>query len=430
VQDHAFRARWTGFDPEILPEEWFLFDLAKITPSDGDLAHAVTLASSSGFSWTNAWNLATRLSVHGLVAKNVRDWAELAGLVPRELKPVLAVSQFTARSRQTMYVEATAPAFVQLASAGVPLVLLKGAAMISRYPTGTRLLNDLDLLIRLDDYAEVAAVLQACGFQRVLSKAVSALGKGEEYQLRTDHEMSFVKYSQHSALSVDVHWSLLDAHVPLTIDEEALRSRAVPVQFGGASMLALSPEDMLIHYGAELITDDLTVGFLRLADIQAVVSGGVCWQTLCGNAIRAQAAGAVHLALNAARLLGAEVPGAVLRTLEDECPGCRLASKIVAEPRWPLGRFRLAGSARNVLTPLFCSTRYRNARLKSFPLDAFKYGRRMGRSRFQGILTSLRASVLTIVSAVALLGLWIGKSQRLPVLTRPLRNLLWRKREV
>ena len=427
MQAPLLHARWTELEREILPEEWLLFDLAKIDPSDADLTHAIALAGANGFSWTNAWNLATRLWVHGLVSKNVRDCAELSALVPRELKPILALSQFTAKTRYAIYAEATAPAFAELASSGVPVVLLKGAALVSRYPPGTRLLNDLDLLIRRGDYAKVSATLQASGFQRVLSKEVRALGKGEDYQLRTNNEMRFVKHSQSTPLSLDVHWSLHHVHLPFTIDNHSLLSRAVPVRFGEASLLALSPEDTLLNYASQLVAEDLTVSFLRLADIHAVVSGGINWKTLCDTAIRAQAAGATHLALKGACLLGADVPDDVFRTLEEACHGCDLGSEIVAEPRWPLDRFTLAGSARNVLAPLFSSsTQYRRARIRSVPREAFRSGKRMGRTSWQCYATSLRAIVLTLVSAVAILGLRIGGSAHGRVLTRPLRDLLWR----
>jgi len=429
VAHDVLPAQWSDLHPEILPEEWLLFDLAKIDPSDADLKHAITLAGASGFSWTNAWNLATRLWVHGLVSKNVRECAELSALVPRELKPILALSQFTAKTRYAIYAEATAPAFAELASSGVPVVLLNGAALVSRYPPGTRLLNDLDLLIRRGDNAKVSATLQASGFQRVLSKEVRALGKGEDSQLRTDNETSFVKHSQSTPLSLDVHWSLHNVLLPFTIDNHSLLSRAVPVRFGAASLLALSPEDTLLNYASQLIAEDLTVSFVRLADIHAVVSGGISWKTLCDTAIRAQAAGAIHLALKGACLLGAEVPDEVFRTLEDACHGCGLGSEIVAEPRWPLDRFKLAGSARNVLTPLFSSsTQYRRARIKALPREAFRYGKRMGRTTWQCYGTSLRALGLTLVSAVAVGGLSFSRSPSSRSLTRPLRSLLWRRR--
>jgi Uncharacterised nucleotidyltransferase len=431
VDQRPTEIRWTAAGLDMLPEEWLLFDLAKTHPSQLDLEHAVTLANRRQFSWERAWTIATRLWVHPLLAKNVRDHQELTSLVPRELKPALALSQFAARSRQSIYFEATSPVFVRLAAAGIRVVLLKGGSLLSRYPAGTRPLNDLDLLIRRDDYAQVAAALTDCGFQRVLSKEVRARGKGEEDQLRIDHEMSFVKYAHKTPLSVDLHWSLHNVHGPFVIDNEALMSKAVPMPFGEAPAWALSPEDMLIDYASQLITDDLTVTLLRLADIHTVVSGGVRWPMLCDIAIRAQAAGATHLVLSGARLMGADVPEDVFRRFEEACHGCRLGSEIVAEPRWPLDRFKLAGSARNVLTPLFCSsTQYRRTRIRSLPKEAFRYGKRMGRTTLQCYATAGRAIVLSAVSAIAILGLRMGTSAGGRALTRPLRDLLWRRRDL
>jgi hypothetical protein len=424
------RTLWVESHPEILPEEWLLFDLAKTNPSRADIDDAIALTGASDFSWTNAWNLATRLWVHGLVAKNVRDEPKLVARAPHELKPLLALSQFTARTRCAMYVEATTPAFVRLMELGIPFALMKGAAMLSRFPPGTRLLNDLDLLIRQDDYAQVAKTFQDCGFQRVLSKEVSSLGQDEAYQLRTDNEITFVKGSQQRPLSIDVHWSMQNIHLPFVVDTRSVLSRASRVAFGDITVPALSPEDTLINYGVQLFTDGLTVGFLRLADIHAVATNAVCWDILCENAIRAQSAGVTYLALMAARALGADVPDDVCRTLEAACRGCHFGAQIVVEPRWPLDRFRLAGSASHVLTPLFCaSRRYGMQRIASLPRQAYTYNRHTGRTPLHSMGAAARTSVHAVISAMALLGLWIGRGPRTRLTTRRLRDVLWRRRD-
>jgi hypothetical protein len=424
------RTLWVESHPEIRPEEWLLFDLAKINPSRADIDDAIALTGTDGFSWTNAWNLATRLWVHGLVAKNVRDEPKLVARVPHELKPLLTLAQFAAKTRCALYVEATTPAFVRLMELGIPFALMKGAAMLSRFPPGTRLLNDLDLLIRQDDYAEVANTFQACGFQRMLSKEVSSLGQDEAYQLRTDNEITFARRSQQRPLSIDVHWSMQNIQLPFVIDTRSVLSRASPVAFGDINVPALSPEDTLINYGVQLFTDGLTVGFLRLADIHAVATEAIRWDVLCENTIRAQSAGATYLALMAARSMGANVPDDVCRTLEAACRGCRFGAQIIVEPRWPLDRFRLAGSAPHVLTPLFCrSRRYWMVRIASLPRQAYIYNRQTGRHPLRSMSAAARTSVHAVVSAIAVLGLWIGRGPRTRLATRRLRNVLWRRRE-
>src|SRR5258705_1584298 len=84
VAHDVLPAQWTDLDPEILPEERLLFDLAKINPSDPDVAHAVTLASGGRFSWTNTWNPATRPSGHRALATNVPVRPTPAPAVSRE----------------------------------------------------------------------------------------------------------------------------------------------------------------------------------------------------------------------------------------------------------------------------------------------------------------------------------------------------------
>ena len=427
---HEQHAPWKDDPLAILPEEWLLFALAKVNPSAVDRQRAAAIVRQPRFSWDNAWDLAVRHWVHRIVAKNIQDEPDLFAQVPGHVRSLLGFSQFTTRVRQQAFLEETVPAFVELTDRGVPIALMKGAALLSRYPPDTRVLNDIDILIHKPDYPRVAACLEARGFRKVLSEHVLALGESDEYQLRTDHEMSFVKHSRHTLFAIDVHWAMHGPDVPFSTDTLSLLARARPVQFGPASIPALSLEDTLLNYAAQLITDELSLSFSRMVDIHAVVeSGGVCWTAFCDRAIGAHAAGAGHLALAAAGLLGAEVPDHVFRTLEDDCAGCRIGTDIVAAPHWPVNRVRIAGAAVNVLMPLFCSSPgYRIARLTSVPAASYRSARRNGHQPFHAIAASLRVTLLTVACGVAVLVQRIGMLTRSRWLTGLTRPLLWRRR--
>jgi hypothetical protein len=314
--------------------------------------------------------------------------------------------------RQAAYEETVGPLLAELAASGVSIAMMKGAAMLSRYPSDTRLLNDVDVLIRRSDQGRVAAVFEASGFQNTFSD---------------DREVMFVKSSGRTALAVDVHWSLHGSDVPFSIDPDALMSRAEPAQFGSAAVLALSREDTLLNYAAQLITDSLTVNFQRLADLHVLATSGLDWTAFCDTAIDAGAAGAGYLVVAASGLLGAEVPEVVPRTLERRCAGCRIATSVVVDPRWPLERFRMGGAVTNVLVPLLCpSTRYRVERLLSTPATSFGFAKKNGRGPLQALATAVRATALTSFSAVAIGLLYVARAGWL---IDRVRALLWRRAE-
>src|SRR3954468_6839162 len=227
-------------DPEdLLPEELLLFALAKLQPSPADAARAAALVDDPRFSWDKAWALAAGHWVHGLLAFSLENHPDLLARMPRELRPVMGLSRLAAKRREAMYAEAAGPALAELARAGVRVSLMKGAAMLSLFPPGTRLLNDLDVLIDASDLGRVAAAIEACGFRRVPPAWKVAAPEREHRNHAPEHEASFVKRSNQAMLSVDVHWLMYGPDQPFPLDTASLLSRARPAQFASAPVLAL-----------------------------------------------------------------------------------------------------------------------------------------------------------------------------------------------
>ena len=234
---------WKLTTVELLPEERLLFALAHIHPSPDDRLCAAEIFALPGFSWDRAWTLASRQWVHPILAKNIQDDSGLLHRVPDPLRPLLNLARFSARVRQAAYEESLGPVFAELAGGGVQVALMKGAAMLSRYPAETRLLNDVDILIRESDGLSVTDALEASGFRKLSVEA---------------HQLTFARRAGGMTLSIDVHWSLHDRHEPFSVDPAGVISRARPVRFGAASIRALSSEDTLLNYRMQLIADDLT----------------------------------------------------------------------------------------------------------------------------------------------------------------------------
>jgi hypothetical protein len=186
-----------------------------------------------------------------------------------------------------------------------------------------RPMSDADVLVRVDDLARVAAVLNAAGW------------RGGEPLAAGGHQLSTF---QRDGVPVDLHWSIEDERAPFAIDVDGLWDRAVPMRIGAARARALSPPDLLLHlclhagYGHGWKQFD--GGLRHLADIAEVVrhhGATLAWDDFVA---RAQAWGAqrcVGLCLVTVHdLLDAPVPAAALQNLPPAQPRWRRVARELA----------------------------------------------------------------------------------------------------
>lgn len=132
----------------------------------------------------------------------------------------------------------------QLNDAGIPVVVLKGLALIDRIYEGIHLrpMGDIDLLVKPEDLLRADAILQDQGY------AFNNGGLGYRKAF-AEKFMGEVPYSQ-GAVVVDLHWHLVTQHwyrQITRIDFSGLWERAVPMEVAGVETLRLSKEDELLH---------------------------------------------------------------------------------------------------------------------------------------------------------------------------------------
>jgi hypothetical protein len=122
-----------------------------------------------------------------------------------------------------------------LEAAGVATLVLKGAALSAIYyrDGGTRPMDDLDLLIRLDDVQRAVRVLREAGWTIDSEWPLDAW-------LITRHAIAC---SHRTGQELDLHWEAL--YEPGS--DDAFWARSVPIEVRGAATRALCPEDQLIH---------------------------------------------------------------------------------------------------------------------------------------------------------------------------------------
>lgn len=146
---------------------------------------------------------------------------------------------------------------------GISCIILKGLAFIETIyheNPGVRPMKDIDLLLRKEDVNEASRILKEMGYQ---------FYKGyhtEAYYRQSHFHLPFQKRGKSAHFHVEIHWQLLPSHIPVDLDVEGFRHRAVEINFLGAKADTFHPEDALIY----LIWHTSLNGFnelLSLADL-------------------------------------------------------------------------------------------------------------------------------------------------------------------
>lgn len=203
-------------------------------------------------------------------------------------------------ARNHLLFRAAAGALGDLHGAGIPTLLLKGAALslLHYRDTGARPMADVDVLVPLERAEEACRVLEAGGWapQPHARRLIAMRHAG--------------CFSAGPGREVDLHWYSLFLSAP---DDDFWES-AVPIELGGVSSLTLEPADQLLHvcmHGAfegsvHWVADAITV----------IHSAPLDWERLVDRATARRASTCLSDALRFLRLrLGAPVPPAVIDRL-------------------------------------------------------------------------------------------------------------------
>lgn len=240
-----------------------------------------------------------------------------------------------------------------LGAAGVPLVLLKGAAYVAAGlpPAAGRLFSDTDLLVprqRLDD---VERQLQLHGWQH--DPQLSAYDR--HYYRAWMHELPPLTHLQRGTV-VDVHHAILPLTARHRPDADALLAASVAVA-GDAGLRVLAPVDMVLHAMAHLFhNEEFDHGLRDLSDLDLLLRHFAAaqpnfWTALQARALTLDLARTLHHGLRCVhRLLDTPVPPAVLRAAATHGPGA------LAQPLMDALWARALGPGHVSTTPPFTGT--------------------------------------------------------------------------
>jgi hypothetical protein len=171
-------------------------------------------------------------------------WVSLAQPqhVPAPVREEIKRSAQTQAMQTLMLAGETVSLSRRLERAGIPVIVLKGAALaVHAYgELALRPQNDVDLLVHAGDVDRAMAELLAAGYSRV-------------YDLTPGQDAAFREIEYHHSLvnaagtSVELHWGIIKRQFGLNVNESLWWSGTQRVAVGGAEVLTLSNELTLIY---------------------------------------------------------------------------------------------------------------------------------------------------------------------------------------
>lgn len=253
--------------PSAIAEYRLVGALAVVDPAPAAVVAAVDSARQATFAWTSACELAARNSVLPAVAHNIARCAQFSP--PAEIRTQFELATLAARTCAATQAADLARIFERWTSDGVCWALMKGAALIAAvYPTDSRMLNDVDVLVEFDDYPRARQTLITAGFVPVTGT------HSEESMLALKEQVVFAgpARSGGAATRLDLHRQVYGPSKPYRFDAREQLNRRSEVKFGGANAFALDAIDLQLHLATQLLNDRLLVKLLRLADLQVLLS--------------------------------------------------------------------------------------------------------------------------------------------------------------
>ncbi len=203
-----------------------------------------------------------------------------------------------------------------LTDVGIPVVVLKGAYLreaVYRDPA-FREMTDIDIMVPREHLQQTSDIVVARGYES---------GGLRDVAIWVNVANHLPRCVKPGVAAVEVHWNLTNPGQPYSIEPEGLFQRAVPLEVSGATALALSPEDALLHLCLHAsYQDQFEFGLRPACDVAAVIERfgkGINWEAVRRRAGDWQWTRGVYAVLRVAReLIGADVPSGVLQAMRPD----------------------------------------------------------------------------------------------------------------
>lgn len=204
--------------------------------------------------------------------------------------------------------------FKAIRSKNIPVIGLKGIYLIDNVfkNIAARPFGDIDIMVKKGDVKAVINILQSLGYEMETYFSL------EDQNLDIKHVPPMYNEKR---LPVEIHWSILQEDNPFCIDVNELWFRAVETKIADVQVLALSPEDLLVHLCLHFAYQHhLKYGFYGLYDIVEVINkfrDKIKWPLIVDISRTWGVERVVLLALSLSKdLLTADIPAQLLNDLK------------------------------------------------------------------------------------------------------------------
>ncbi|MGC9333599.1 MAG: signal peptidase I [Anaerolineae bacterium] len=203
-------------------------------------------APPEALNWPHVYRLLQQHRLGGLFC--LLGWKH-PDLWPKEMQGQLRLNRYRALIRGDKCQAQVRQVLTALTKAGIPVLVLKGWAMI---PTvyggdhGQRLYEDIDVVVRPQDGAQAEQVLCGLGYEGTMAEPWP--GYRRRYRVSRAYLLSTDPAPLGQPFAISLHWGLLDTPFydrRISIDD--LFERARPLQVAGVEVQAMAWVDDLIY---------------------------------------------------------------------------------------------------------------------------------------------------------------------------------------
>jgi hypothetical protein len=251
-----------------------------------------------------------------LVSYHLRN-PDLNTLVPQRILQQLQNLNYVSLGRNVLLQDSLSKLLSAFSQEGIPVIVLKGAALLGSVyqDISLRPMSDLDILIHPEDLDRAEAIALRQGYAQIWGEETrdDAITNGRHLPNLIHREKQIM---------LEIHHHIVGANEPYHFDLSGFWARAVPLKTLGAGALTLSPEDLLIHLSIKFLLDrhyNSGSALGQLCDISEVIKhygDSFDWNLLEKAANDYGIAPGLHFALYSCKqLLHTQVSASVLQRL-------------------------------------------------------------------------------------------------------------------
>ncbi len=253
---------------------------------------------------------AGRHGISSLLYRNLSHFDGL-GVIPDKVMKHFKGQYFSTIARNRHHYDELRKILQSFKDAGIPVIILKGAALaeLVYHDVGLRGFNDIDILVRKEDLWKVKRRVLEAGY--FLDERVSPEAYNEKFGCDLNYFKDF---------PLEIHWDILrkvGSDKPTKVTIEELWKNATPVRITDIDTLILAPEDMLLHLCIHLPKHRYN-RLIWLCDLSEIITYyDIDWNQVLKNANKCKAKLYMYYGLYfSSKLVGANVPPYVLQKLK------------------------------------------------------------------------------------------------------------------